>query len=271
VDQSEQLIINELKLDENKASNAVIFGSGLNYYFRLPVLRSVTAIKNVAVQGELQKETIDFISVTNPEQKITTLRVYDKPDWQSLSAETQKSAGTVVLDFMDYIFVLAQKEPNPYINGSPDATGYDEAYQAIAKAAAKAFVYNPGGVEEPVHFDNTGGYANLYVGGQIVSDKILFDEENRPILPVRALGEALGYKIDWDAESSSFIILKGDSLVASKSVASGYTSDNYKDAGQITCAIIDGSVYIDLDFVVNTLNCAVSLDESLRAITVRER
>lgn len=262
-------LINAFNLGEIKAS--VIFGTEMNYYFRLPSLKDVAAIRNVPDNGALQKETIDFLYMSSPDYKIATLYVYNKADWQSLKKEKQTPIGNVILDFMDYIFVLSPAQPNPYIEFSPDATGFEAAYNSIKQSASKAYIYNFNGVTSPINKSKDQEYSNLIIGGRIVSDKIIFDADNRPLFPMRILSEALGCKVEWDSENSAFTIIKGDSLVASKIVESSFSLENYAKAGQISCAIIDGTTYIDTGFAVNVLNCALSLDTALQGIAVQSR
>jgi hypothetical protein len=177
----------------------------------------------------------------------------------------------MLLDMMNQVFVLSPRGENIYIPGSPDATGFDAAYEVLQNAVSTAYVYNPSGVDEPIAFEQNGDTADLYIGQWVFRDKILFDADGRALFPARVLSEALGYQVEWDASTASFIIMKDDSLIAAQSVEDSYTAVALKDATEITCAMIDGSVYVDLDFVVNTLNCAVSRHEANRAVTVQAR
>jgi hypothetical protein len=254
--------------------NLIASGVGLSYYFQLPELRKVAAVRSVHTGDNAQKESIDFISLINQEQRIATLRIYEKPDWQQQPAEKRKAAGTVVLDFMDYMFVLSPKETGLYPGGSLDAQSFDAAYHALEKAISKAYVYNPNGVHAPVTFSEHAkdrDSADLYIGELFFRDKILFDAAGRPLFPARTLSEALGYRVNWDAATSSFIILNDDNLLAAQSVERSYTAESYKTEASIDCALIGGSVYVDMDFMINTLHCAASRHETEKALLIRAR
>ncbi len=252
-------LFNQLKLTEFKVPRGMINGIHMNYHINLPNIERVFAVKTAVKTGDSEKERINFALDGKTPETIATLKVYDKLAAKPENDRDNKTFNEIIYEFMGYTFVLERPEKNPYNPISIDAHDFDNAYTEIRKAVSQAYVYNQGAVGTAI-LPKEVNSAKLNVESVLLNELVLLDSAGRPLFPMASMAKALGYKVEWKPETFIFVITKNNRLIATKKVESSYTADNYKDATHIMCSIIGDRTYVDLDFVLNVLDCELRYD-----------
>ena len=251
--------LGEVALSETRL-NSIIKGLYLYYEIFMPPVDRLMAVRRVPAADEIQKEGVIFVLAgLRKDAVVATFNIYDSDHWRAVNTLKEDN---LVLDFMGYALTVNDSPANPLPADSDDAKALGKAYATIQKAAAGAMLYNHEGTGNAMRFPKGQKTARLSIGGGIVADPVLIYHSDKPLFPLRALAQALGCKVDWDAASGTFIIIKDGSLLAAKSIESSYTLENYELADQISCSIINGKTYVNMDFVVNVLGCQLAYDGS---------
>ncbi len=121
------------------------------------------------------------------------------------------------------------------------------------------------------NINQTNNQVNVYVNGQ----KVEFDQQpiyynDRILVPVRAISEALGAKLLWDSKSKTVNITKGGKVIL-MTVGSKQVSVN----GQPKLLDIDpinsgGRVLVPLRFVSENLDCQVTWEGNTKTVKIAQ-
>lgn len=159
-----------------------------------------------------------------------------------------------LIDYMMYEDLALPEQA--YLILYPEWLAYRDA-QAEAKAARDAHKIELGGVP---------GELSVMVNGTYLSfpDAKPLARENRTMIPVRALAEALGYTVEYDPETLSALCVRGEdkAIFTLGETALSYTLDGTDDQVYTEAAPFaeDGRIYVPLRALVEALGCQVAWD-----------
>ena len=125
---------------------------------------------------------------------------------------------------------------------------------------------------------NSGNTAILQVGSTIISingteselDTAPIIQNDRTLLPLRAVVEGLGGSVTWEEETQTAIFAKGEKVIfmtIGSKTAFVNTTEYTLDTEPV---IIDGRTMLPIRFVAENLGFQVEWDENTRTITVNE-
>jgi hypothetical protein len=244
-------ILSDMGIAELDASMAYIVGRDAPYRLLMSETQKLSAVRLPA--GDKERDRIDFVyNGSNGDAVAAVMRAYDKAAWAAVK-NARDSA--VALELMGYVFTV-KPGINPF--GPEEATGFEKAAQYAKSAASQAYLSDAGA--DSLGINKRADSLDFNFRGSIETDKILIDAAGKPLFPMSFLARSLGYKLTWNSPEKTFLVTNGDSLIAAKKIESSYTLSNYKTAKHSICSIIDNKVYVDLGFVINTLNCELNYD-----------
>ena len=98
------------------------------------------------------------------------------------------------------------------------------------------------------------------------------NEDNRTLVPVRFVSEALGATVDWQEGTQLVTISKGSTRIALRigdnfAIINNSTSDS-KVTFDTEAVLKDSRTFVPLRFVSETLNCSVDWDSTSRTVTI---
>jgi len=94
--------------------------------------------------------------------------------------------------------------------------------------------------------------------------------DNRMLVPLRSIFVNLGASVEWDANSKSITGIKDDVIVNLKvNQSEAYLNDN-RIMLDVPASVFDGSTYVPLRFIAESLGANVSYDSSTRTATIRQ-
>jgi hypothetical protein len=108
----------------------------------------------------------------------------------------------------------------------------------------------------------------LINGLQHVFDPPPVIRDGRTLVPMRALFEALGADVDWDAQTRTAVGTRGNAEVLIPIDSTGPTVNGVKKTIDVPAQIIDGRTFIPLRFIGEALGDEISWDGNARKITV---
>lgn len=98
------------------------------------------------------------------------------------------------------------------------------------------------------------------------------NEDNRTLVPVRFVSEALGAAVDWQEGTQLVTISKGSTRIALRigdnfAIINNSTSDS-KVTFDTKAVLKDSRTFVPLRFISETLNCSVDWDSTSRTVTI---
>ena len=113
----------------------------------------------------------------------------------------------------------------------------------------------------------------IYVDGEkLVTDVEPFIEEDRTMVPMRAIFEAVGASVTWDQDTQTVISIKNDEATQNVVVLQiGNTSafvNSESVALDVPAKVINDRTFVPLRFVMESLNANVDWDTDTFTVTV---
>ena len=90
----------------------------------------------------------------------------------------------------------------------------------------------------------------------------------RTLVPIRAVAENLGYKVDWDAETRTVAMTSGDNKIDVKIDADSITKNGGKIPVDVPAQIIDSRTYLPLRAVAEAMDCRVEWDGENKTVDI---
>ncbi len=106
-------------------------------------------------------------------------------------------------------------------------------------------------------------------GQELVADPPSVWEQGGIMVPVRALGEALGLKVRWDEERRTVTLQKGDALVELTAGSKEVVKNGEKAFLVVAPRIVNGRCFVPLRFIAQTFGCQVGWDEGKQLADVK--
>ena len=112
-------------------------------------------------------------------------------------------------------------------------------------------------------------------GEKMEFDAAPFIENDRTLVPMRALFEAVGAKVTWDASTQTVLVLNEKEAVA-KFIALQIGQDtafvgDEKKALDVPARIVKGRTFVPLRFVMEELGCEVTWDSDTYTISINNK
>ena len=125
-----------------------------------------------------------------------------------------------------------------------------------------------------IHFNSTGNHTpeiSVLVNNQAISfDQPPVIENDRTLVPLRAIFEALGAEVLWDGETSTVTATRGD-ITISLQIGSNQL---YKNGEAITidvpAQIINDRTMVPVRAIAESFNCRVGWDSDTKTVTITE-
>lgn len=116
--------------------------------------------------------------------------------------------------------------------------------------------------------DNVSAYVT--VDGEAVkfNDQYPIIEDGRTLIPIRALGETLGAKVDWDEDDRSVTITRGGTEIELKIGDTSAYVDGAEHELDTAAEILNGRTMVPLRFAAETLGFDVDWDQESRTVTI---
>jgi len=105
-------------------------------------------------------------------------------------------------------------------------------------------------------------------GEKVVNDVAPVIKNDRTMLPVRFIAEALGAKVEWDDEADKVTIIKGDNVIEIYIGLDVALVNNYPIELDSAAYIEYGRTYLPVRFVAELLDATVLWDEATQYVTI---
>lgn len=110
----------------------------------------------------------------------------------------------------------------------------------------------------------------IIVNGQpLTGDAPAIIENGSTLVPMRAIFQALGASVEWNAASQTVTAQKGTTRVVLTIGSSNVSVNDEKITLSVPARIIDGHTMVPLRFIGNALGAEVNWDDTTRTITVK--
>lgn len=131
------------------------------------------------------------------------------------------------------------------------------------------------GVRDVIDMVNSMTFANDYIEIYIDEEQVFPDSapilvNNRTLVPIRAIAEYMGYKVDWDGGSQKVIITDGDTTLEftiGSDVA--YKNSTEEIKLDVPAVIYSDRTYLPLRAVAEALEADVKWDGEEKAVNIR--
>ena len=120
---------------------------------------------------------------------------------------------------------------------------------------------------------SAGGTIRIYVNGsEVFPDAAPVIKNDRTLVPIRAVAEALGYSVSWDAPNKCVTMSKPgfdiQVMIGSTSITSYYFSQPQYGYMDVVAEIIQNRTFIPLRAVAEAMGCEVSWDGTERSVYI---
>ena len=123
------------------------------------------------------------------------------------------------------------------------------------------------GEQNPVSF--TIGQPGYTVGGQTLTmDATPFIANERALVPMRYLADALGAQTTWDAATQTITITKGGTTVVLTIGSTAITTNGQTSQMDMAPIIVNGRTYLPARYVAEAFGCNVSWNAVAQKVTV---
>ncbi|SDX20720.1 copper amine oxidase N-terminal domain-containing protein [Paenibacillus sp. PDC88] len=142
---------------------------------------------------------------------------------------------------------------------------------ALTAALSSGYVYANGNTDAPVSVSTTAaGKVSITVNGHAIDAGFILPDAEHPMIPVRALAEALGMELTWVKDSKTAELTKGNVWTAIPTGKDQYNVNRmYVELGQVP-VIVEGTQYVPLNFASEVLHANVKTEGGSVTITTEE-
>lgn len=113
---------------------------------------------------------------------------------------------------------------------------------------------------------------------EMVTDAPIIIENNRTLVPVRAILEYLDYNVDWDGDAQKVTIAKDETTLhltigdtqATRDIIYNGNTHSYKNPLEVAPQIINDSTYIPLSDVANAFRLNITWDGDNREVHITQ-
>jgi len=191
---------------------------------------------------------------------VTSIGGYSFSDCSSLTSITIPDSVTSI---GEYMFFNCQNLKDIYFAGSQE-----QWENAVGQANLEL------NENATIHFNSTGNHTpeiSVLVNNQAISfDQPPVIENDRTLVPLRAIFEALGAEVLWDGETSTVTATRGD-ITISLQIGSNQL---YKNGEAITidvpAQIINDRTMVPVRAIAESFNCRVGWDSDTKTVTITE-
>jgi len=121
---------------------------------------------------------------------------------------------------------------------------------------------------------NTIAFANddikIRVNGEYLADAQAVLVDGSTLLPVRSVGTAVGGTVDWNNDTKTAFIIKGDKRVSITIGQKEISVNGVKQPISVPAQIIDGRTYVPLRALGEALNCYVEWIGDIKTVDILE-
>jgi len=246
-------LIDGLEIGELRVPGAV--GGRAPWRVVLPNMQNVSALRLPSTDAVSDRILFSYAAFDARSTELYTLVVCAIDNWEAAAAEMGTYDAVVALDLLGYRFALFGGE-NVYPESIRSHRLFNESKAALENAVSRAWVFASA---ETLGFEAEGS-TNFSMRNSVHRGVILYDNEARPLFPLRQLVAGLGYQGAWGAGDTEITITHAGRLIASMQVTSAYSMDDFMESHHSIASMIDGRVFVDLDFVINTLGAELQFD-----------
>ena len=254
-------------------------GDGKTIYDSLNVNRGTAFDKYIASQGSLTSVrgvTLDtwkawfakFQVDVDPTAKASDIKFISYGQNEYLLCDFTKVSENVTVRFICYI----------YIDGAGQSYSIYYAVTDKGLPQLQAF-YNMLGSAAFTYPAKAGTAASdtikIYVNGsQVFPDADPFIMNNRTMVPIRVIAEALGYRVDWDGASRCITMTKGDFAVQVMIDSTwitkykGSKAPEYAFFSDAVPTIQNNRTFLPVRAVTEAMGCAVDWDGNTRSVYI---
>ena len=120
---------------------------------------------------------------------------------------------------------------------------------------------------------SAGGTIRIYVNGsEVFPDAAPVIKNDRTLVPIRAVAEALGYSVSWDAPNKCVTMSKPgfdiQVMIGSTSITTYYNGQPQYGYMDVVAEIIQNRTFIPLRAVAEAMGCEVSWDGTERSVYI---
>ena len=120
---------------------------------------------------------------------------------------------------------------------------------------------------------SAGGTIRIYVNGsEVFPDAAPVIKNDRTLVPIRAVAEALGYSVSWDAPNKCVTMSKPgfdiQVMIGSTSITTYYNGQPQYGYMDVVAEIIQDRTFIPLRAVAEAMGCEVSWDGTERSVYI---
>ena len=113
---------------------------------------------------------------------------------------------------------------------------------------------------------------SIEIDGKIIkTDAAPFIEKDRTFVPIRFIGEALNYKVDWDKDKKLVTIKNNDRQILMTIGDTNITVNNEKIKNDVAPLIRNDRTYVPLRFVAENMNLKVNWDGKEKKVIINSQ
>lgn len=113
---------------------------------------------------------------------------------------------------------------------------------------------------------------SIEIDGKIIkTDAAPFIEKDRTFVPIRFIGEALNYKVDWNKDKKLVTIKNNDRQILMTIGDTNITVNNEKIKNDVAPLIRKGRTYVPLRFVAENMNLKVNWDGKEKKVIINSQ
>lgn len=110
---------------------------------------------------------------------------------------------------------------------------------------------------------------NIFINGnRLESDVQPFIENDRTLVPMRAIFESLGASVVWDGETHTVFAIAGDTVVSIQTGEMTAFVNSEPKTLDTAAKIVNDRTFVPLRFVSESLGCKVDWDGSSQTVTI---
>lgn len=95
--------------------------------------------------------------------------------------------------------------------------------------------------------------------------------DGRTLVPVRGVFEELGYSVEWEADTKTATLTKGDSVITIVSGMTTFSVDDIVITPEVPQQIIEGRFMLPLRAVSESIGAEVNWDEATKTVSITKK